>query len=62
MHMIGHDHIAIDRVSIIFEEIEPLVNDVIAINLGYKRKPLMARKSNKEHSAAKWYGSFNGHL
>ncbi len=61
VHMIRHDNIPVDRVSILFKNIKPLVNQIIPINLGEKREPLMARKSYKEHSTGVWYVSFDGH-
>lgn len=61
MHMIGHNHIAIDIMPVAFKVIKPAINNIVAIYFLNQRKPIMTSECYKKSAEGKWYRLLDGH-
>ena len=61
MHMIGHDDVAVYKMSLPFQIVKPLVHDVVPVHFCDERQPPVTGKSYEKRTGCVRNGSPDGH-
>ena len=66
MHVVGHPDSyrdeTIDLMAVSFQDVEPVIDDIITVHFLNQGQPLVTCESDKETSMSVWESLFDRHL